>query len=69
MTRTFGRPIRSKAIKSYDSMTVDEIASLYGWTAAYVRKLASLDQWERAGRAPTRYAIRDVLDTRNRLHP
>lgn len=44
--------------------TAAEIATLFGWSEAYVRRLASKHEWKRRGRAPTQYRLTDVVDTR-----
>lgn len=49
-----------------DWFTADELAHLFGWTPGYVRKMASLYQWRRTGRAPTRFLIDDVMTHRER---
>lgn len=44
--------------------TIEEIAKLHGWSISYTRKLASIHQWRRRGRAPRQY---DMLDAARRL--
>lgn len=49
-----------------DWFTADELAHLFRWTPAYVRKMASEQEWRRTGRAPTRFLIDDVMAHRER---
>ena len=42
------------------SATVNEIAQLYDWSPAYVRKLSSIHQWRHTGAFPRRYLLADV---------
>lgn len=49
-----------------DWFTADELAHLFRWTPAYVRRLASEQQWRRTGRAPTRFLIDDAMAHRER---
>ena len=50
-----------------DWFTADELAHLFRWTPAYVRRLASEQQWRRTGRAPTRFLIDDAMAHRARV--
>lgn len=51
--------------------TIEEIATLHGWTVAYARKLASREQWRRRRRPDRRveYSLRDVsrVDSREAM--
>lgn len=49
--------------------TAEDLRRLFGWSPAYVRKLAHRDKWRRyreGPRHPTRYLVDDVMDTRTR---
>jgi len=49
--------------------TAADLGHLFGWSPAYVRKLASIHGWRKVGRAPIHYHGDDVLDYRSRTRP